>query len=84
MKKTHTEERTIEEEVVDDIICNRCGESCRCDAALNYEGLIEATICGGYGSKIGDFRQLTFSVCESCLIELFETFKISPAVQDHL
>ena len=77
MKKYHIEKVEKEVEVFDDVICNRCGESCKVDN-YNFEGLIEARICGGYGAKLGDGIAYEFSLCESCLEVLFKDFKIPP------
>ena len=78
MKITHKEMITSETEVLDGISCNKCGESCRDDCDMNWEGLVEATICGGYGSKLGDGVEYTFSLCEECLKKLFSEFKHQP------
>lgn len=71
-------------DVVDDIICNKCGESCRTDGGddqvshKEFDGLIEVTAHGGYWSKvIGDMNRYQFSLCETCLVEFTKTFKIS-------
>jgi hypothetical protein len=72
---SHVQTKQIVEIVVDDIICNKCGNSCQtCSGA---EGLIEAHICGGFGAKLGDCVEYKFSLCEDCLIRLFDTFKHS-------
>ena len=65
-------------EVVSDIICNNCGVSCK-TKSKNYEGLIEVSVVGGYDSEhIGDYHELTFSICEKCLMEIINSFKIFP------
>ena len=78
MRKAHPEVRTVEESVTDDILCNQCGESCLDSNQMNYEGLIELTVQGGYASKLGDMVPYTFSLCEDCLKKLFDGFKIPP------
>lgn len=82
MKKTTFQ--TTQIEVTEDIICNKCGSSLKDDCDMNYEGLIEVSFMGGYASKIGDSLECRFSLCESCLIELFKTFKIEPFTDQHL
>jgi hypothetical protein len=77
MKISHNVKREIEEEVVDDVLCNMCGNSCR---AYNYDGLIEYTIECGYGSKLGDGNYYTFSLCEDCLKLMFGKFKLPVTV----
>jgi hypothetical protein len=77
-----TKEKTITETVtiVEDIICNNCGESCKTDSDFNqYDGLIEVCVSGGYFSKfIGDLNSYTFSLCEKCVMEMIKSFKINP------
>lgn len=60
---------------VEDIICNKCGNSCF--GEMNYNGLIEAEVSGGYDSThLLDGESYQFSICESCLDEIFNSFKI--------
>jgi hypothetical protein len=82
MLKTHKQTKTEEIDVVDDIVCNRCGKSCKDKCDMNFEGLLEVTVQGGYASLLGDSHSYVFSICESCLKEMFEKeFKIAP--EDH-
>ncbi len=68
--------------VVSDIICNKCGESCKSNFH-GYEGLLEAEVFGGYGSEhVGDMNKHKFSMCEKCFMELSATFKIPSWVDD--
>ncbi len=78
MKKTKIVSR--QEEVVEDIICNKCGNSLKSECG--YEGLEGTYIEGGYGSKIGDGVVCNFSLCETCLLWLFQVFKHSPYEED--
>jgi hypothetical protein len=84
MKKTSKQTRTVEVEVIDDVVCNKCGGSCYAgDFGVGekaFEGLIEAEVNGGYYSKrLGDMNKYVFSLCEDCVVELFRSFKINPA-----
>lgn len=81
MKVTKEVQQTVT--VVKDIICNKCGESCRTDGGGDdtshpeFDGLIEAQVHGGYFSeKIGDCSRHIFSLCETCFMDLQSTFKI--------
>lgn len=78
MRKTKQEEQTKVVTVTEDILCNQCGESLKGCGPGSYEGLVEARICGGFGSKIGDMLELRFSICEVCLLQMFKGFKIEP------
>jgi hypothetical protein len=67
-------------EVIEDIRCNKCGESCGIGYGI-FEGLIEIEVSGGYGSNyIGDGNKYVFSLCEKCLVEFAKTFKIDAFV----
>jgi hypothetical protein len=78
MKKT--EIKAIDTEVITDVVCNNCGESCRSKAINeNFEGLIEVEVNGGYGAEcLEDMIKYKFSLCEKCLSEMFSKFKIQP------
>lgn len=81
MLKTEIKKVKVEKQLVMDCICNRCGESLKNDMG-NYEGIVGAHGCGGYGSKIGDGLTWRIDICESCLLEYFKDFKISPYEDD--
>lgn len=72
---------TKEVEVTEDIFCNKCGESCREDTlpedVAGFYGLIEARVTGGYFSPaLEDMTCYDFSLCEKCLKQLFDDFRI--------
>lgn len=77
--------KQVEQEEVEDIVCNKCGETCnvvpkeQLAGFPEYNGIIEYDIMGGYfGNAIADGDQYRFSVCEKCLVEFMKTFKIDP------
>lgn len=76
-----TSTRQVEVEEIEDIICNRCGGSCKV-AGMNFEGLIGIDFTGGYGSHLGDGNRYRFDVCETCLEEWFKSFKHDPFVEE--
>ena len=60
-----------------EIFCNKCGMSCRGHVG-NFNGLIEARIYGAYDSThLNDGDIYKFSLCERCLVELFNSFKLT-------
>lgn len=77
-----------------DIICNKCGESCKLGnigGAGNkknpdwdiYGGLLESEVFGGYySSKLDDESKYTFSLCEHCLTKMFKQFKVPVDVKN--
>lgn len=90
MKKTKKVIREIEVEIIEDIICNNCGNSCRAwrskdDVEIHDAyGLIETKVSGGYDStELCDMTSYSFSLCEPCLKQMFDAFKIPPTVFDH-
>jgi hypothetical protein len=77
MKRTIV--KKVEKEFVEDIICNKCGNSCRPPGIEDFYGLIEVGFSTGYFSPaFPDGVSYTFSMCEKCLKEIFDTFKIKP------
>jgi len=61
MKRHEIIERSTE--VLKDIICDRCGKTCK--QAYNYEGLFASTI-GGYDSWYDDL-EISIDLCQYCL-----------------
>jgi hypothetical protein len=73
----------VESHVIDEIICNKCGQAFKVGPYGGFEGLEEAEVTGGYGSNhIGDGNRYRFSICEKCLLELFQTFVVPPCFYD--
>lgn len=70
------------------ILCNRCGECMRPLGTSNEQyphGLEKAEVTGGYDSyHLFDCTTYKFSICEKCLRELFNQFKIKPTVIDRM
>ena len=66
--------------VVEDILCNGCGASLK-SSNDDYYGLPTVTVSGGYNSThLLDNAQYEFALCEKCLKELFDKFKLQPKV----
>lgn len=67
---------TTEQEVIVDCICNMCGSSLY--RAEDLYGLEEISYIGGYssGPTIRDEEFFSFSLCENCLGNIIQQFKI--------
>jgi hypothetical protein len=72
--------------------CNKCGENMKrfsTDAdgetfCVGYYGLVDAELSGGfYSDPLSDCTTYRFSLCEKCVMELFETFKVPPHVETY-
>jgi hypothetical protein len=64
--------------------CNGCGEPLCPKPNDGPHGLIEATVSGGYDSPhLLDLTAYTFSLCEKCLRQLFDGFKVPPKVVNY-
>jgi hypothetical protein len=75
MKITQIKTKQINEQVITDILCNKCGQSCKKECG--FLGLIEAKVSGGFDSyPLSDGVNYTFSICEHCLNSMFDKFKI--------
>ncbi len=86
MEVTRTETREVQ--VVEDVICDRCGNSLKSDIG-NINGAVIAG-GGGYDSThFPDMHAFKSDVCEPCCAEWFKTFKRNPlsmnesAEEDH-
>lgn len=75
-----------------DYTCNMCGLSCtlREEPYHASGGFINLRVSGGYESTPGngngtldDLDQYTFSMCEWCIDNMFQQFKIPPRVQSY-
>lgn len=70
---------TKEVEMVDDIICNKCGESLVHIVGDDTDvtcGLPECYVEGGYYSPcIEDGVSYSFDLCERCVLDLMKEFK---------
>ena len=79
MIKKHTEKKEIEQNVIDDIVCNQCGISLEDEDTGDMNGLVEAEVIGGeFSSDFADGELYQFSLCEPCLVKLFASFKHDP------
>lgn len=77
MRTTKSVEKLVE--VVDDVLCNKCGLTCY--NGFHHSGLIGATVHGSYGSRaISDGDVFKFDICEPCFKSLSETFVIPAKV----
>lgn len=71
--------KTKKVQVIEDILCNKCGESCKSDVfgTGGFYGLQEATVSADYFSPaLEDCTHYVFSLCEHCLVKLFKDFTI--------
>ncbi len=81
--------QTKKVEVIDDIICNKCGETMLktvgpWDEHGEFYGLQEASFSTGYLSKdFPDGKVYSFSMCEPCLKWLFELFELPPSEREY-
>lgn len=77
MKQVRKVTKTEVIEVVDKFTCNKCEKIIQdtADKFSFYNGL-NISYEGGYASKIGDGVIVDFDMCEDCLIDLINSFKI--------
>jgi len=79
-----TKEEPTTKAVLDDVICNRCGKSCKAGGNdLNNIYFAKCVARGGFGSPcLVDGYEYTFEVCEGCFIDIAKAFKHPPTVRD--
>lgn len=70
--KEVVEERRIE--VVDDVICNKCGKSCLVGDPADFATFEYATLGEHWGFLGGDFDR-DHHLCRGCTDEIIATFK---------
>lgn len=89
MKESQVKQRsrktvTVEQTVIDGVLCNLCGESCKLPGGPSDEpcyGGAYVTAQGQFLSKhLRDATCYEFDLCERCVVELMSKFKL-PAVQ---
>lgn len=70
------EKKMVEESEIKDILCNKCGKSCK--GEYDFENL-EANSSWGYGSN-RDGEVWQFHLCEKCSVKLYNTFKVKEGI----
>lgn len=85
MKITEQKTETVTRDVVTDIRCNLCGESCL-DTHETHNNLgVEVNIHGCYGSAFpADMTSWKFHLCELCVTFLVSRFKLFPEIEDNM
>lgn len=80
--KTKQVDKEVVEDVVEDILCNKCGGSCKdyVDRNHEYYNFNSAIITSdfGYGSVLYDMEDFKVHLCETCYAAFEATFKIKP------
>ena len=72
------------QETAEQKLCNKCGEICHTDEFGGEPYGLSTTVDAGYFSTaLQDGNSYTFSICESCLVELFTGFKIPVKVDEY-
>jgi hypothetical protein len=75
-----TGKATITTEQTTDVICDRCGESCK-----SVDGDVSAVpidVLGHFGSRrFEDCHRYHLDLCENCAFELARSFKYPPEVR---
>ena len=74
MRKYEEEEKTYIVEELKEVICNKCGNSID---FINHEEHVHNSVTFGYFSKhFGDMEEVEFDLCEKCLYDFVNTFKV--------
>lgn len=85
MKITEQKTETVTRDVVTNIICNLCGESCLDTNEPHNDLGVEVNIHGCYGSAFpADMTSWKFHLCELCVAFLASRFKIFPDLEDSM
>ena len=85
MKITEQKTETVTKEIVTDVLCNLCGESCLDKDECRNDLGVEVNIHGCYGSAFPpDMTSWKFHLCELCVAFLVSRCKLFPDVEDHM
>ena len=76
----HYRDETRAVRVLDDVVCNRCGKSCRVEGG-NFE-CASVRVDWGYGSGKDGTRE-AWDLCEACHDEVVAAFKIPPDTAEY-
>lgn len=76
MREHKKEERTIQETVVTNVICNKCKKEST-NETWGKSVFQEFHCSFGYGSQY-DMETWSFDLCEDCLTDLIKTFEVVP------
>ncbi len=84
MRVIKKEIKTVEQEFLEDLCCNKCGKSCKhivtqgADGkdVVQYEFAVVSASFGYWSHSDGSIYD--FDLCEDCFYELFNSLKIKP------
>lgn len=80
MLKSRTELKEIG--IIEDIVCNKCGNSCKVVDCENYFSCAELVVHWGYGSgHDGEVHEA--HLCEQCWEQIIKDFKYSDLVAEN-
>lgn len=71
----------IDEEIIEDVICNKCGKSTLDKMKMNYECAI-LSASWGFSSK-KDMQSHKSHLCESCYDNIVESFEIPTEIEGY-
>ena len=96
MRKIEKRIITKQVDAIFDIVCNKCGKSMALDgeqrggmipdahSRQEYLGLLNASVDGCYASDdLIDSHRYRFSMCEKCLVSLFQSFALPPTITEY-
>lgn len=74
------ETKLVERKVVTDVLCNKCGESCKhyVDTEHKHFNFNSVVLSPEFGHGDLDMEDFEVHLCEDCYAELERTFKIKP------
>lgn len=81
MLKTHTEEVVEVKEIIDEVVCNCCGENIKRVASckdIMYEYVTVQSNWGYFQNSFIDGEQHEIHLCEKCYCYLLSQLKIAP------
>ena len=70
----HFQEKTITQQVLDGIECDKCHKFYKIDNIFEIQEFHHINFNGGYGSIFGDGDKIQCDICQYCLKEMIGDF----------
>jgi len=79
-----TATRVVEQTEVTSILCNKCGKEMITQCSPGGNGVSVVYQAGFDAELYTDGDSVEFEVCEKCLKEFTESFKIQPTIENYM
>jgi hypothetical protein len=64
------EMQTIERQVLEKVVCDKCGRIIKMNDYIEAEEVVTISFTGGYGSVFGDGSSMEAHLCQHCVLDM--------------